>query len=214
MKLEAAGTSRSTLVNQVIFLSWFTIVYNVIEGVVSMYFGIEEISVALFGFGVDSFIEAASAMIVLWRFRGEAGLDVATRSNREEKASAWIGRLFIFLASATFLVSVIQLVQQRHPETTVPGVIISLISLSFMFFLWWRKKTLGHALQSSTVLSDAACSLACIKLSGILLAGSFIFYIQPALWWVDSVAAIGMSYFIFKEGQEMVKTKGSCHGCC
>ena len=60
-------------VRRVLLLSWFTIAYNVVEGVVAMGFGVADESVALFGFGADSFIEVFSAIVVLWRFRGEIG---------------------------------------------------------------------------------------------------------------------------------------------
>jgi hypothetical protein len=39
------------------WLAIATIVYNILEGLVSVYFGFEDESLALFGFGIDSFIE-------------------------------------------------------------------------------------------------------------------------------------------------------------
>lgn len=69
-----------------------------------------------------------------------------------------------------------------------------------MFFLWHGKRKVGKVLNSATVLKDAACSLACIKLSVILFLGSLVFLTAPALWWVDALAKILLSYFIGKEG--------------
>ncbi len=212
----ATQSSRSDAIKAVIWLSWFTIIYNVVEGVVSIFFGVEEVSVSLFGFGVDSFIEVFSAFIVLWRFKKEElhlpGLSLA----REKTASSLIGGLFVLLAISTAIFSALHLVEKKHPDTTLPGAIISILSLSFMFFLWSRKRKLGQELQSSTVLSDAACSLACIKLSVILLLGSGLFFFLPSLWWADSVAALLMSYFIYKEGREIRKSAqdGNGHSCC
>lgn len=194
---------KEKAIKTVIWLSWFTIVYNIAEGLISIFFGIEEVSVSLLGFGVDSFIETFSAMIVLWRFKKEALHEAGISAEREKKASLSIGSLFLALAGFTALFSLFQLFSGKHPETTLPGTIISLVSLSFMFFLWFQKKKYGTILQSSTVLNDAACSMACIKLSFILLAGSAIFYAAPSLWWADSVAALVMSFFIFKEGREI-----------
>ena len=43
-------------------LALFTIIYNLGEGILSTYFGYEDESLALFGFGVDSFIEVLSGL--------------------------------------------------------------------------------------------------------------------------------------------------------
>jgi divalent metal cation (Fe/Co/Zn/Cd) transporter len=190
-------------------LSWFTICYNVVEGVVSMAFGYAENSVALFGFGADSFIEVASAFLVLWRFRGETGEGGPLSLERERKTTLGIGLLFLLLAVGALAGGAIQLWQHSHPETTMPGLIVSALSLSFMFFLWKAKRNVGQALGSTTVMKDAACSLACIQLSAVLFAGSLVFMIAPSFWWADSAAAIILSGFIAKEGWETVEAARS-----
>ena len=48
---------ENKLYRRALNLSLFTVFYNVIEGVVSMMMGFQDESLALFGFGVDSFIE-------------------------------------------------------------------------------------------------------------------------------------------------------------
>lgn len=185
-------------------LAIFTIFYNVIEGLVSVLFGIREGSVALAGFGADSFIEVGSAFVVLWRLR--AGKD----ENREPRGLRIIGRLFLLLALLTALGSGLQLWRRSPPDTTIPGVVISLASLSFMFWLWRAKLEAGKSLGSATILGDAACSLACIKLSVVLLAGSLVYTIFPALWWVDSFAALVLSALIAHEGWEILSGCGDC----
>lgn len=220
---RAAQAVRSPWVGRVIVLSWFTIVYNLVEGVVSMGFGVQESSIALFGFGADSFIEMFSAIVVLWRFRSEsgaAGSDVAALDvsvERERAATKTIGWLFVLLAAFTALGAIFQLATLRHPDTTLPGVIIALISLSFMFALWFAKKRAAVALASRTVAADAACSLACIKLSGVLLAGAVVFAVAPALWWADAVAALVIAVLIAREGKETIEHANSkdfsCGGC-
>ena len=200
---------RSQFVQKVFWLSWFTIGYNLIEGAVSMTFGYAEESVALFGFGADSFIEVASAVLVLWRFRGEVGKSGAMSIERERRATLGIGVLFLFLALGATAGGGLQLWHHAHPETTLPGLVISALSLSFMFFLWRAKLNVGRELGSSTVLKDAACSLACIQLSVVLFIGSLLFLMLPALWWMDSAAAIVLAVFIAKEGWETVRAARS-----
>ena len=196
-------------------LALFTVVYNIIEGLVSIYFGVEEESISLLGFGLDSFIEVSSAIIVLLKLRHD---DPDANLKHERRATFLIGVLFLLLGFSIVFNSGYELFQKGHPDTTVPGIVISLASLSFMFFLWKGKVKVGQRLNSSTVMADARCSLACIKLSLILLAGSLIYWLFPSLWWVDSSAAILLSIFIFQEGKELIVNsrkedfKGGC-GC-
>ena len=126
---------NTALVRRAIALSWFTIGYNLLEGVVSIAFGVRDDSVALAGFGVDSLIEVASAVLILWRFRVEAHVDSPISVSRERKATLGIGVLFLFLAAMTALASFFQLRAGSHPATTVPGLVIAAVSLSFM--LWF-----------------------------------------------------------------------------
>ncbi|MFA6004765.1 MAG: heavy metal transporter, partial [Elusimicrobiota bacterium] len=153
------------LISRAVRLSWFTVGYNIIEGLVSVGFGVKDDSIALAGFGADSFIEVASALVVLWRFRGESGLSVPLALAGERKATSIIGWLFMSLSAGTAAASALKLWQHAGPDTTIPGVVISLASLSFMFYLWTAKRAVARALDSSTVAKDADCSLACIKLS-------------------------------------------------
>lgn len=203
-------------------LSWFTIGYNIIEGAVSLYFGAEKDSIALLGFGADSFIEVASAFVVLWRFKGEAGLSTPMAIASERFSTKIIGWLFILLSAGTIAGSLYKLFKHAGPETTMPGVIISLLSLSFMFYLWSAKKKVAHALNSATVEKDADCSLACIKLSAVLLAGSAFYSLTPLLWWVDSAAALVIAFLIGSEGIGTIRAAGredfsggcGCGGSC
>lgn len=208
--------NQSSLVRRAIALSWFTIGYNLLEGLVSISFGVKEESVSLAGFGIDSLIEVASAFLVLWRFQGEKGRGQALSISRERSATFGIGVLFCLLALTTAIASILQLTKEGHPETTVPGVIISTLSLSFMFFLWREKKRIAIALDSKTVMKDADCSLACIKLSFVLFLGSLLYLVLPSFWWVDGTAALFLSILVGKEGWETIKAsknKDFAGGC-
>jgi len=199
------------------FLALFTIVYNLVEGLVSMGFGIADDSIALFGFGADSFIEVGSAFIVLWRLRETSGC-ATTALRRERRAVISIGVLFVLLAAGISISSILQLGTHGHPGTTMPGLIVSLASLAFMFWLWRAKRNAAKALDSRTLEGDAACSLACIQLSAVLFVGSLLFILAPALWWVDASAGLVLAVFIAKEGLSSIRAarkpdfSGGC-GC-
>ena len=202
--LVLGSEMKMKLIRQAIYLSWFTVIYNLAEGAASIGFGVSDESVALAGFGVDSLIEVASATLILWRFRHKAGASRELSIHRERRATLGIGVLFMLLAVVVASVSTIQLRNHSHPETTVPGLVIAALSLSFMFWLWKAKRKVALELDSAAMMKDAACSLACIKLSVVLFAGSLVFLVFTALWWVDSIAAILLAMFIGKEGWETI----------
>lgn len=208
------ASAGSTLVARARWLARFTIAYNVVEGVVSMAFGAGGESLALFGFGVDSFIEVASAAMVLWRLRAEFD-GTAVAAGRERLAGMWVSGLLIALGLGTIAGSVLQLARHGHPDTTLPGVVISVLSLSFMFWLWRSKRAVAIALDSRTLRQDAACSLGCIQLSLTLLAGSLLYWLSPALWWADSTAAIVIAALILREGWSglLAARRGAGCGC-
>jgi divalent metal cation (Fe/Co/Zn/Cd) transporter len=186
-----------------LWLSGLTIAYNLAEGLVSMAYGWADDSIALFGFGVDSFVEVVSALLVLWKLLDHGNLE------RERKATLGIGWLFLFLGAGMAGGAVLQIAAQRHPPTTVPGLVISAMSLSFMVFLWRAKLKTAKGLDSATVAADAACSLACIQLSGVLFVGSLVFLLLPTLWWVDAAAALGLALLLGKEGLGMIRAARS-----
>lgn len=187
------------------FLAWFTILYNLAEGVVSIGFGQGEDSYALMGFGLDSLIEVSAAFLVLWRLKSDFGEGDPLSLDKERKGTLTVGVLFVGLALAIAGFSLAQLAQGGHPRTTWPNLAISLLSLAFMYALWQTKLDVARRLDSQVLAQDAACSKACFQLSWVLFAGGALFLISPLLWWADSVAALGLSVLIFLEGTASIQ---------
>lgn len=194
------------------WLAGFTVGWNVLEGVVAIGFGVADESVALLGFGMDSWVEVGAAAMVLWRLRGGD-------RKREKKAAAVIAVLLGILATTTVVASALQLYSGSHPDTTWPGVVIAGVSLSFMGVLWKTKSTVAEALNDAALRADAACSRGCLELSVVLLAGSLLYALVPSLWWLDSVAALVLAVLIGREGlgtwraSQQPEATG-CGGCC
>ena len=194
-------------------LSLFTIVYNIIEGIISMIMGYHDETLTLFGFGVDSFIEVMSGI-------GIAVMILRIRKNPESSKDKFeINALKItgtgfYLLSVGLLVGVISNIIYRHkPETTFWGIVISLISIIVMIWLMKEKRSIGNQLKSEPIISDANCTKICIYMSLVLLASSLI-YELTGFTYADSIGAAGLIYFSITEGKEAFdKAKGKTCGC-
>ncbi|MDD5565251.1 MAG: cation transporter [Thermoanaerobaculaceae bacterium] len=216
MRWPGAAGSRDAWVGWAVALAWATVVFNVAEGLLSLGFGAADGSIALLGFGADSFIEVGSALLVLWRLRDSTGDRPGDDLRRERLATRGIGLLLALLGLATAVGAALQVVARRHPDTARPALLISLVSLLLMFALWRAKLRVARALDSMALASDAACSLACMKLSCVVLAGSLIFVLLPAFWWADAAAASVLAGLIGLEGWGMVRASrkpGFAGGC-
>lgn len=196
-------------------LSIFTIIYNLAEGSISIALGMEEESVALMGFGADSFVEVISAAFVLNRLCYETG-DTKAKSDvghehrhaslQVERVSTFsIGILLCMLGVSACAGAIIKLAILEGPSSTIAGLWVSSLSLLFMFFLYYLKMYAAVILDSSTLEKDAACSLGCIQLSVTLFVSSLLTAIWPVLWWVDSVAAILLGLFFLYDGASTMR---------
>ena len=200
--------TEQKLYNTAFLLSLFTIFYNILEGIISIIFGIEDETLSLFGFGVDSFIEVISGI-------GIAGMIIRIKENPESNRSKFeINALKItgtsfFLLSAGLLAGVVyNIINHVKPETTVWGVIISLVSIAVMIWLLKAKKNVGRELDSDAIIADANCTRVCIYMSLVLLASSLI-YELTGFAYADAIGAAGLAYFSITEGKEAFeKAKG------
>ena len=194
-------TPQSIYWQYALWLAIFTILYNIAEGLISIYFGVNDKALTLFGFGADSFIEVMSGIgILAMVIRIQQNPDAA-RSRFEITALRVTGVAFYLLAIGLGVTAIYNLFTTHKPETTLPGLIISAVSIAVMWLLITGKRKVGRELNSIPILSDANCTLVCIYMSVILLASSII-YELTGLGFVDSLGALGLIYFSVKEGRE------------
>ena len=196
-----------------LWLAIITIFYNIIEGLVSIYFGAQDETLTLFGFGVDSFIEVLSgAGILAMVLRIRQNPDTP-RSQFEQTALRITGTAFYILAVGLGVSATYNLFTVHKPETTLPGLIISLISIATMWALVSAKRKAGRALDSAPIMADANCTMVCIYMSLVLLASSLIYQLT-GFGLVDSLGAFGLIYFSVNEGREAFeKAAGMECGC-
>ncbi|MBI5592899.1 MAG: cation transporter [Deltaproteobacteria bacterium] len=208
-------TTREKLLKTAYLLAVITISYNFVEGIVSIWLGAADETLVLFGFGVDSFIEVISAVGVWHMLRRIKGNEGDSKDEFERRALRITGGSFYLLTVGLILTGCINIYQQHKPETTLWGIVISLVSISFMWFLVHFKAKVGKALNSPAIIADAACSRACVYLSVVLLVAS-VGYALTGIGSLDAVGALLIAWLAYKEGREAFdKARGlSCSCSC
>lgn len=199
-------------------LALITIFYNLIEGVVSVFFGLEDRTIALFGFGVDSFVEVLSGFGIWHMVRRMRQNWNGTPDRFERTALNITGTAFYILALGLIITASVNLYKGYKPETTVWGIVVSSISILTMWLLVHYKTKVGRQFDSQALLADASCTKTCIYLSVVLL-GASIGYEATGIGILDSAGAFGIAAFSFREGREAFeKGKGNlscgCVGKC
>ena len=184
-----------------LWLALFTIFYNLAEGLVSIFFGVSDEALTLFGFGIDSFIEVMSGVGILAMVLRIRQNPETPHSQFERTALRVTGTSFYLLALGLGLTALYNLFTAHKPTTSLPGLIISLVSIAVMWALVMGKRKVGEALDSSPILADANCTTVCIYMSIVLLASSLIYQLT-GFGFVDSIGAFGLIYFSYSEGKE------------
>jgi divalent metal cation (Fe/Co/Zn/Cd) transporter len=198
-------------------LSLFTIFYNVAEGIVSMIMGYTDETLALLGFGVDSFIEVMSGIGIAVMIQRIKSNPESSKNEFEITALKVTGSAFYILSVGLLAGIILNIVTDHKPETTLWGIIISVVSIFVMVWLMNAKKSVGKKLNSQPIISDSNCTKVCVYMSIVLLISSAV-YELTGFQYADAIGAAGLIYFSLSEGREAFekasrKSDDSC-SCC
>jgi cation diffusion facilitator family transporter len=180
-------------------LSYFTVGYNIIEGIVSILAASLSGSVALLGFGLDSFVESFSGLIMIWRFKKKRM--PKEEEKIEKRAVRLVGYTFFILAFYVAFESIKKLYQFEAPNPSILGIIIAILSIIIMPVLSRMKYQTGKLLKSRSLIADSKETLACVALSIALLIGLGLNYFL-GLWQADPVIGLVIAVFLIREGYE------------
>jgi divalent metal cation (Fe/Co/Zn/Cd) transporter len=193
--------SKNKLLGIALILGVFTIVYNLLEGIVSTYFGYEDETLALFGFGIDSFVEVISGTGIVHMIMRMRRNTVEYRDKFEITALKITGTGFYILTIGLIIGVILKITAKSVPETTLIGIIVSSVSIITMYFLMNYKLKIGTALDSDPIIADANCTKICFYLSFILLTSSILYEVL-GIRFIDEIGSLGIAWIAFNEAKE------------
>lgn len=203
MSAPSMQASRLALLNRGLLLEFLTVGWNLVEGTVAVAAAIASGSVALLGFGVDSFVESISGSVLIWRLgaekRGNADEEAIERIER--RAEQLVAISFFALAAYVGFDALTSLINNERPEVSVVGIVLASVSIVVMLWLARAKRRTASDLDSRAMAADAEQTQACWYLSVVVLAGIGLNALF-GWWWADPVAALGVSIILVREGWE------------
>lgn len=199
------------LYKKALFLEYFTVGYNILEGVASVTAGVMTGSIALVGFGLDSAVESASGGVLIWRLKKHGRISEEEEERVEKRAVRLIGVSFFLLGAYILYEAAEKLYLREAPEPSPVGIIIAVLSIIIMPLLARAKLAAARKIKSRSLEADSHQTIICSLLSVALLFGLGLNYLF-GLWWADPVAALVIVVFIIREGVEAFTKEKAC-GC-
>jgi divalent metal cation (Fe/Co/Zn/Cd) transporter len=213
-----AGPDRGPALEHALRLEWLTVGWNVVEGVVAIAAALAAGSVALLAFGLDSVVETVSAFVLVWRLAAErqaarsgAALDRAAIERLDRRAHRGVGASLFLLAAWVVGDALWTLARRERPQPSLPGMLVTGISLVVMVALARAKRRTAARLGSRALEADSFQTTACWWLSLVTLGGLAL-NAGLGWWWADPVAALAVTGFLVTEGREAWRGKDcGCH---
>jgi divalent metal cation (Fe/Co/Zn/Cd) transporter len=202
---------RPETVGRALRLEYLTVVWNVVEGVVAVMAAVRAGSVAILGFGIDSFVECASALVMIWRLRSERDqhLPAARLDEVELRARRLVAGSLLLLGSYVTVDAVQTLWTADRPAFSEVGVALLAVSVAVMLWLARAKVRVARELGSEAMEADAFQTTACWWLSLAALAGVGLNGLF-GWWWADPVAALAIAALIGREARDAWRGKTCC----
>jgi cation diffusion facilitator family transporter len=200
---------NSRLHKKALRLSYITVGYNVVEGLVSILAGSLANSIALIGFGLDSFVESLSGGVMIWRFRKHGKVTEEEEEEVERKAVKFVGYTFLVLGCYVLYESIRKLLVYEAPGGSLLGIVIAIVSIIVMPILFYAKYQTGKSINSRSLMADSKQTLACVFLSMALLIGLGLNYFV-GLWQADPIIGVVIAIFLLREGYATIREGELC----
>jgi divalent metal cation (Fe/Co/Zn/Cd) transporter len=189
------ATVSSAHIDRVKLLSWITLAWLAIDGILGMTAGLTSNSVVLIGWGIDCAIEAVAAYIIIWRFTGNR-IDSAAA---EQRAQQVVAISFLLLVPYIVVMAVDHLITGNAAGTSWLGIGLAATDAVLMPFIGIAKKKSGKELNSHATTRSGVQNILCAYLSVAVLIGLGANALL-GFWWADPIAALLVAVVCFNAG--------------
>lgn len=197
----ALAPERARWTRRGLRLVQFTVVYNVIEGLIAVVAGASAGLVSLVGFGLDSAIESVVAVLV-WRRLALRLRDGEADPGAERQTLQVVAVTFFLLAVYLVVEGARSLLAGDVPDASPVGTALLIVSLCVMPLLASAKDRVARRLGGDPLIhADAAETWICMWLSASTLAGLVAYGVSGALW-LDPLAGCVIAVMALREGRE------------
>jgi len=199
--------ARDRSLRRVRSLASLTVGWLVIDGAIGIGAGLAADSVALIGWGLDCAVQAAAALVVIWRFTGSR-IDSRTAERAAQRA---VGVSYLLLAPYIVVVAADHLLAGRSSGASWLGIALAATDAILMPIVGRAKQRVGTALNSYATHSEGRQNVLCAFLSVAVLAG-LVLNAVAGWWWADPVAGLLVAVVVVQAGLRTLR--GHEPTCC
>jgi divalent metal cation (Fe/Co/Zn/Cd) transporter len=187
-------------------LSWASLVWMSVEGIVGLLSGFEANSLSLIVWAASSFVEGLASMTIIWRFTGSR----IHSETSERTAQRWVAGSFLLLVPYFLYESVERLVNGSDVDTNAIGIAVTASAIVLMPLLGWAKLRLSRRLRSDATAGEGVQNLLCAAQAAAALVA--LVGAGAGLDVLDPIAAVAISAIAVKECVELWRGEGD--DCC
>ena len=202
-------------------LSWASLVWMSIEGIVGLAAGLEANSLSLMIWAASSFVEGLASMTIIWRFTGSR----VHSATSERTAQRWVAGSFLLLVPYFLYESFERLVDGSDAHFSGLGAAVTISAIVIMPLLGWAKLRLARRLDSGATAGEGIQNLMCAAQAAAALVALVGAGVGLAI--LDPIAALVISGIAIREcvglwrgdGDDCCapvgfSTSGASSGCC
>lgn len=187
-------------------LSWASLVWMTIEGVVGLTAGFAADSLSLIIWAASSFVEGLASVTIIWRFTGSR----THSATSERTAQRWVAGSFLLLVPYFLYESIDRLLHGSDIHVNALGVAVTVSAIALMPLLGWAKLRLAKRLDSNATAGEGVQNLLCAAQAATALIA--LIAADAGLAILDPIAALVISAIAVKECTAL--WRGESDDCC
>eukprot|EP00111_Clytia_hemisphaerica_P001215 TCONS_00003472-protein len=212
-KIEGSGSPTLTYHEfvkwrkAVIRVSYISIFIQLVLAVTSIVEGLHVDSAGTLGFGVETLLDIATSVVVVWHFHT---VDEVFASKAKERITTTVLGIMMCLFSIGMMAkSIYNLVQKKIPFNEFKLLLITSVAAVVFTFLGWIKLYLSQKIGSKSVMMDAMCTFAATSMAVALMLSLTVYHFTN-LWFLDGIVAIIIALVMMFYGISALWKNYSC----